>query len=78
MPPSGRAFGWAMSDQFSGPPLAVVASGYEQPYELRFYRCVPGRKPALLSRFENEMLRIWEKHGILLTTSKPSTGRMGR
>ena len=23
-------------------------------YELRIYRCVPGRKPALLSRFENE------------------------
>src|SRR5437762_11983559 len=33
-------------------------------YELRIYRCVPGRKPALLSRFENETLRIWEKHGI--------------
>src|SRR5947208_8182061 len=33
-------------------------------YELRLYRCVPGRKPALLSRFENETLRIWEKHGI--------------
>ena len=32
--------------------------------ELRIYRCVPGRKPALLSRFENETLRIWEKHGI--------------
>jgi hypothetical protein len=26
-------------------------------YELRIYRCVPGRKPALLSRFENETLR---------------------
>jgi hypothetical protein len=25
---------------------------------------VPGLKPALLSRFENETLRIWEKHGI--------------
>ena len=25
-------------------------------YELRIYRCVPGRKPALLSRFENETL----------------------
>ena len=34
-------------------------------YELRIYRCVPGRMPALLSRFENETLRIWEKHGIL-------------
>src|ERR1700757_1554980 len=33
-------------------------------YELRIYRCVPGRMPALLSRFKNETLRIWEKHGI--------------
>jgi hypothetical protein len=33
-------------------------------YELRIYRCVPGRQPALLSRFENETLRIWQKHGI--------------
>jgi hypothetical protein len=24
-------------------------------YELRIYRCVPGRKPALLSRFENSL-----------------------
>jgi hypothetical protein len=33
-------------------------------YELRNYRCVPGRLPALLSRFQNHTLRIWEKHGI--------------
>jgi hypothetical protein len=33
-------------------------------YELRIYRCMPGRKAALLSRFENETLRIFEKHGI--------------
>ncbi len=33
-------------------------------YELRIYRCVPGCKPALLSRFDNETLRIWEKHDI--------------
>ena len=33
-------------------------------YELRIYRCVPGRLPTLLSRFENETLRIWKKHGI--------------
>ena len=33
-------------------------------YELRIYRCVPGGKSALLSRFENATLRIWEKHGI--------------
>ena len=33
-------------------------------HELRVYRCVPGRLPALLSRFQNHTLRIWEKHGI--------------
>src|SRR3954453_10846653 len=33
-------------------------------YELRLSRCGPGRKPALLSRFANETLRIWAKHGI--------------
>jgi hypothetical protein len=33
-------------------------------YELRIYRCVPGRQAALLLRFKNETLRIWEKHGV--------------
>jgi len=33
-------------------------------YELRVYRTVPGRLPALLSRFQNHTLGIWEKHGI--------------
>jgi hypothetical protein len=33
-------------------------------YELRVYRCVPNRLPALLKRFETATLRIWEKHGI--------------
>lgn len=33
-------------------------------YELRVYRCVPNRMPALLKRFETATLRIWEKHGI--------------
>jgi hypothetical protein len=33
-------------------------------YELRVYRCVPGRLPALLSRFQNHALPIWAKHGI--------------
>ena len=33
-------------------------------YELRVYHCMPGRLPALLSRFQNDTLRIWEKHGI--------------
>jgi hypothetical protein len=33
-------------------------------YELRTYRCVPGRQSAVLSRFEKHILRIWDKHGI--------------
>ncbi len=33
-------------------------------YELRVYRCVPGRLPALLERFQRHTLRLWEKHGI--------------
>jgi hypothetical protein len=33
-------------------------------YELRVYRCVPNRLPALLKRFEKKTAPIWEKHGI--------------
>lgn len=33
-------------------------------YEQRIYRCIPGKLPALLSRFENHTLKIWDKHGI--------------
>ena len=33
-------------------------------YELRIYRSMPGRLAALLSRFQNSTLRIWEKHGV--------------
>ena len=33
-------------------------------YELRVYRCVPGRLPDLNRRFETVTLKIWEKHGI--------------
>lgn len=33
-------------------------------YELRIYRCVVGRMPALLNRFQSKTLPIWEKHGI--------------
>jgi len=33
-------------------------------YETRVYRCLPGRLPALLKRFETITLKIWEKHGI--------------
>jgi hypothetical protein len=33
-------------------------------YELRVYRCVPGRLPNLLRRFQNTTLGIWERLGI--------------
>lgn len=33
-------------------------------YELRIYRCLPGRLPALLNRFQNSTLPIWQRHGI--------------
>lgn len=33
-------------------------------YEMRVYACVPGMLPALLKRFENHTLKIWDKHGI--------------
>ena len=33
-------------------------------YEMRIYRCVPGRLPALLKRFETVTLKVWEKYGI--------------
>ena len=33
-------------------------------YELRVYRCVPGKLPALNNRLANITLKIWERHGI--------------
>jgi len=33
-------------------------------YEMRLYRCLPGRLPALLNRFDKVTLKLWEKHGI--------------
>jgi hypothetical protein len=38
--------------------------GLRMIYELRVYHCLPNRMPALLKRFENHTLRMWEKHGI--------------
>jgi NIPSNAP len=32
-------------------------------YELRTYHCIPGRLPALLKRFENTTMRLFERHG---------------
>jgi len=33
-------------------------------YELRVYDCLPGRLPALLKRFNDHTLAIWDQHGI--------------
>ena len=33
-------------------------------YELRVYRSVPGKMPALLRRFEDQTLKIWKRTGI--------------
>ena len=33
-------------------------------YELRIYECLPGRLSALLKRFNDHTLALWDKHGI--------------
>jgi hypothetical protein len=33
-------------------------------YEMRVYHAVPGKLPAVLSRFQNHALRIWDRFGI--------------
>ena len=33
-------------------------------YELRVYRCIPGRLPVLHKRFEQSTLPLWDRHGI--------------
>ena len=33
-------------------------------HELRVYRAMPGRMPALLKRFETKTLKIWDRMGI--------------
>ena len=33
-------------------------------YELRIYHCMPGKLPAVVARFENVTVALFEKHGI--------------
>ena len=33
-------------------------------HELRIYRCMPGRLPDLLKRFQTTTLALWDRHGI--------------
>ena len=36
-------------------------------HELRIYRCMPGRLPDLLKRFQTTTLALWDRHGIRQT-----------
>jgi hypothetical protein len=42
--------------QFEGVPPMIM--------EMRVYRCLPGRLPALMKRFDTLTLKLWDKHGI--------------
>ncbi len=33
-------------------------------YELRIYHCMPGKLPAVVTRFETATVKLFEKHGI--------------
>ncbi len=33
-------------------------------YELRIYRCMPGRKSDVLARFRNHTMGLFKKHGV--------------
>lgn len=45
--------------------LSSAARADDAPvYELRIYTCAEGKLPALLERFENHTMRIFEKHGM--------------
>jgi hypothetical protein len=51
-------------DGATNPAATVFWSVKPMIYEMRVYRCLPGRLPALLKRFETTTLRLWEKHGV--------------
>jgi hypothetical protein len=53
-----------MSHHYSGPDFGFPHGDARLDLTDLYAFPKPGRKPALLSRFENETLRIWEKHGI--------------
>ncbi|MEZ5403017.1 MAG: NIPSNAP family protein [Bryobacteraceae bacterium] len=44
--------------------LASVIAMNAEVYELRTYHCEPGRLPALLARFENHTMKIFERHAM--------------
>jgi hypothetical protein len=44
--------------------LSLPAQNQSAFYELRIYQCYPGRLDALIARFEQHTLRLFEKHGM--------------
>jgi len=44
--------------------LPKVEAFSDRVYELRIYHTLPGRLPALVSRFRNDTRRIFDQHGI--------------
>ena len=46
------------------PREVLSREGMQVIYEMRVYRCLPGRLPTLLKRNETLVPRIWEQHGI--------------
>src|SRR5689334_8172978 len=47
------------------PPARTISSGSNPMIlEMRVYRCLPGRLPALMKRFDTLTLKLWDKHGI--------------
>jgi hypothetical protein len=54
------------ADRAHRPEASAEFDAKEKPmiYELLLYQAMPGRLAALIARFQNHTLRIWEKHGI--------------
>jgi len=46
------------------PPIKATVSGDKRVFELRTYTAEPGRLEALLARFRDHTLKLFEKHGI--------------
>jgi hypothetical protein len=58
--------GWIRAPNRPNQPHPQTHGGGEETmiYEMRVYRCLPGRLPALLKRFETVTLGKWDKYGI--------------
>lgn len=46
------------------PIIKASRQGADRTFELRTYTCLPGKLPALLTRFKDHTLKLFEKHGM--------------